>query len=251
MTAAQLAEKAGVSEATVVRLAQALGFAGYPDWREKLREGLQRRLSTVTRLERAVGHVKNEEDVLVKVLQEDIQNISRTLRDVRPETFKEAVASLGAARRVFVAGVRGAYALAVTLTTYLRVVGIEAHLISPGHGEVWDVLFDAGENDLVVGISLARYTRFSLEVLELARRRGAKVGAITDSPVSPLAAQADWVLTAHAQLDSYIESFTAANSLINALLTALSVRAPEKTMRNLKEREALWKEKGIYLYSDD
>jgi len=48
------------------------------------------------------------------------------------------------------------------------------------------------------------------------------------------------------QLDSFIESYTATVSLINALLTALSIRNPQKTLNVLKKRESLWKGKNIY-----
>jgi len=85
-----------------------------------------------------------------------------------------------------------------------------------------------------------------VEVLQHARKKRARVGAITDSPLSPLARYAHWVLTAHCQLDSFIESFTATTSMINALLTAMSIQDPGKTLRILREREALWEEKGVY-----
>jgi DNA-binding MurR/RpiR family transcriptional regulator len=48
-------------------------------------------------------------------------------------------------------------------------------------------------------------------------------------------------------LDSFIESFTAVTSLINALLTAMSIQKPNKTLRILREREAIWEEKGVYI----
>ena len=246
LTASQLAGRVGVSEATVVRLAQALGFDGYPGMQKKFRKGLQDRLSTVTRLEHTVDHVRQMGDVVVKVLQEDIQNLSQTLRDFPLEIFERAVSDLQSAKRIFVIGLRGAHAPALTLATYLRFLGKEAHLLVPGHGEMWDILHGLGSSDLVVGISFPRYTRVTLEVLEHARKKRARVGAITDSPLSPLARHAHWVLTAHCQLDSFIESFTAATSLVNALLTAMSIQSPGKTLRILREREALWEEKGVY-----
>jgi len=246
LTASQLARRVGVSEATVVRLAQALGFDGYPGMQKKFRKGLQDRLSTVTRLEHTVDHVRQMGDVVVKVLQEDIQNLSQTLRDFPLEIFERAVSDLQSAKRIFVIGLRGAHAPALTLATYLRFLGKEAHLLVPGHGEMWDILQGVGSSDLVVGISFPRYTQITLEVLEYARKKRARVGAITDSPLSPLARHAHWVLTAHCQLDSFIESFTAATSLVNALLTAMSIQSPGKTLRILREREALWEEKGVY-----
>ena len=247
LTASQLAGKAGVSEATVVRLAQALGFDGYPGMQRKFRQGLQDRLSTVTRLEHTVDHVGKTGDVVVKVLQEDIHNLSQTLKNISLDIFERAVADLQSAKRIYVVGLRGAHAPALTLATYLRFLGKEAHLLVPGHGEMWDIVQGLGRSDLVVGISFPRYTQVTLEVLQHARKKRARVGAITDSPLSPLARHAHWVLTATCRLDSYIESFTAATSLINALLTAMSIREPEKTLRILRQREALWEEKEVYL----
>ncbi len=246
LTASQLAHSVGVSEATVVRLAQALGFDGYPGMQSKFREGLQNRLSTVTRLEHTVDHVRQVGDVVVKVLQEDIQNLSQTLRNLPIEVFEQAVAGMEKAKRIFVVGLRGAHAPALTLATYLRFLGKQAQLLVPGHGELWDILQGLEKTDLVIGISFPRYTSVTVEILEHARRQRARVGAITDSPLSPLARHAHWVLTAQCRLDSFIESFTAATSLINALLTAMSIQKPGKTLRILREREALWEEKGVY-----
>jgi DNA-binding MurR/RpiR family transcriptional regulator len=247
LTASQLAHSVGVSEATVVRLAQALGFDGYPGMQSKFREGLQNRLSTVTRLEHTVDHVRQVGDVVVKVLQEDIQNLSQTLRNLPIEVFEQAVTDIEKAKRIFVVGLRGAHAPALTLATYLRFLGKQAQLLMPGHGELWDILQGLEKTDLVIGISLPRYTSITVEVLEHARKQRARVGAITDSPLSPLARYAHWVLTAECQLDSFIESFTAVTSLINALLTAMSIQKPGKTLRILRKREALWEEKGVYI----
>jgi DNA-binding MurR/RpiR family transcriptional regulator len=249
LTASQLAQSVGVSEATVVRLAQALGFDGYPGMQSKFREGLQNRLSTVTRLEHTVDHVRQVGDVVVKVLQEDIRNLSKTLRNLPIEVFEQAVTDIEKAKRIFVVGLRGAHAPALTLATYLRFLGKQAQLLVPGHGELWDILQGLEKTDLVIGISLPRYTSITVEVLEHARRQRGRVGAITDSPLSPLARHAHWVLTAECQLDSFIESFTAATSLVNALLTAMSIQKPGKTLRILREREALWEEKGVYVSS--
>ena len=247
LTASQLAHSVGVSEATVVRLAQALGFDGYPGMQSKFREGLQDRLSTVTRLEHTVDHVRQVGDVVVKVLQEDIQNLSQTLRNLPIEVFEQAVKDIEKAKRVFVVGLRGAHAPALTLATYLRFLGKRAQLLMPGHGELWDILQGLEKTDLVIGISLPRYTTITVEVLEHARNQRARVGAITDSPLSPVARHAHWVLTAESQLDSFIESFTAVTSLINALLTAMSIQKPAKTLRILREREAIWEKKGVYI----
>ena len=116
------------------------------------------------------------------------------------------------------------------MSTYLRFLGKQAQLLVPGHGVLWDTLQGLGKSDLVVGISFPRYTTLTLEVLEHARKKRARVGAITDTPLSPLARHAHWVLTAHCQLDSFIEAVRtrnvragAAHEGLSALRTALRV----------------------------
>ena len=252
LTASKLARQVGVSEATIVRLAQILGFDGYPEMQRMLRENLQNRLTTVTRLEVTVRNVRNDGDVLTKVMQEDIRNLSRTLQEISLDTFHQAVADMQSARRIYVVGMRGAHAPALVLSLYLRFLKKQATAVIPGYGDVWNTLHGMGSEDLVIGISFPRYTKLTIDVLEYAHEQGARVGAITDSPFSPLARNADWVLSVHSRLDSFIESFTAAMSLVNALLTALSVQDPEETMKALKERESLWQQKEIYVipYAD-
>ena len=252
LTAAKLAQKAGVSEATVVRLAQVLGFKGYPKLQQMLRKSLRSRMTTVTRLEHSVQSTRTAGDLLTRIMQEDIRNLTDTLRDISLETFHQAVTDMKNARRIYVVGLRGAHAPALVLALYLRFLGKQASPVIPGYGDVWNTLHGLCADDLAIGISFPRYTKLTIDILEYAKDNGARVGAITDSIVSPLARHADWVLPVHSRLDSFIESFTAAMSLVNALLTELSVQNPEETMKALKERESLWQKKEIYVlpYAD-
>lgn len=106
MTASKLARQVGVSEATIVRLAQVLGFDGYPAMQRMLREKLQERLTTVTRLEKSVQNVRNDGDVLTKVMQEDIRNLSQTLQEISLDTFHKAVVDMKSAKMIYVVGMR-------------------------------------------------------------------------------------------------------------------------------------------------
>jgi len=247
LTTAELSKKAGVSEATIVRLARALGLGGYPDLQRILRQEIQGRLSTVDRLAQAIRHAHDGSDICTQVLQQDIENISHTMRNISPEVFQRAVTEIDEAKRIYVAGLRGAHAPALIIGLYLRFLEKDVQLLVPGYGDVWNNLYGVGAGDLVIGISLPRYTRLTIEILEYARRHGASVGTITDSIMSPLAAYADWVLPVSCTLESFIESFTASVSVANALVTAVSIRNSVKTMDVLRDREKLWQEKRIYV----
>jgi DNA-binding MurR/RpiR family transcriptional regulator len=246
LNASKIAKKAGASEASVVRLAQTLGFDGYPAMQRELQRHFHYRLSTVNRLVIAEKELDDEQDIFVKVMQEDVQNLAETLRGMSRQTFNQAVSDIWSARRVFVLGVKEAHAPALVLANTLKRFMKGIKLLVPRDGDVWDDVFDIESKDLIIGISFPRYARLTVEILKYAHEHGARVGAITDSLVSPLAAYADWVLPARCKMESVFITFTSTMSVINSLITALSLKNTKSTMRKMKELELLWKEKQIY-----
>lgn len=247
LTASRLARKAGVSEATVVRLAQTLGFNGYPEMQRMLRKEFQDRLGSVERLDDTVKQVRDERDLLVKVFQKDIQNLSQTLSEISTETFSQAVKKTAGARKVYIVGLHQSYAPALVLADTLSLIRDGIHLLEPGHGDIRDDLDGLTPEDLVVGISISRYSRSTFDALAYAREQHADVGIITDSPLSPLVRHANWVLSVKCQLDSFAASFTAAICLVNALLTAIGMKDTKKTLERLARREAIWKKKRVFV----
>lgn len=245
-----LAKNAGVSKATVVRLAKALGFQGFPELQRELRNIFRNKLTTTFRLQKTIQKIRSNEDIATKVLQRDIQNISQTLQELSFSDFKKFVDSISAAKRVLIIGLRSAHSLAIFLGVALQFLRKEVWAIRPEIGDMWDRLLSLRKGDIVIGISFPRYTRETVEVLSYAKQKGIKTLAITDTLISPLAQHADHVLTARHQTDSFIESFTAPLSLINALVTALAVNKKRHTLKYLKESEGIWEKQQIYYKND-
>jgi len=246
LTIQGLSKRVSVSVATVVRLAKALGYAGFPQFQQELRLLFRDKLTTVSRIQKAAQKEMSEENVLVKVFQQDIENITETMRQVSVNDFKRFVKALNSARRVVIIGLRSAHSLAVLMGVALQFLQRDVWIVAPGIGDMWDRLLGLRKDDVVVGICFPRYTKETVEVLRFAQQKGIKTLAITDSPISPLARYAECVLPARCKLDSFIESFTAAISLINAIVTAVGLYRKEATMSSLKQLEEFWKRQGIY-----
>jgi DNA-binding MurR/RpiR family transcriptional regulator len=246
LNASKIAKKAEVSESSVIRLAQALEFEGYPAMQRELQRHYYYRLSTVNRLVKTEKVMGDEQDIFVKVMQEDIHNLTETLRGISKETFNQAVSEIWSARRVFILGVKEAHAPALVLANSLKRFMKSVNLLVPRDGDVWDDVFGIESKDLIIGISFPRYARLTVEILKYADECGARVGAITDSLVSPLAAYADWVLPAKCKMESFFITFTSTMSVINSLITALSLKNTRNTMRTMKDLELLWQEKRVY-----
>lgn len=118
MTACKLGETVGVSESTVVRFANALGYSGYPKLQAALQELIKNKLTTVQRVEMAHDY-SDDFAILNKVLKSDIDNIRSTLEEIDERAFKEASNKLLRARKIYILGMRSSFVVAQYLGFYL------------------------------------------------------------------------------------------------------------------------------------
>ncbi len=93
--------------------------------------------------------------------------------------------------------------------------------------------------DLFIAFSFVRYTRRTVDLVRLARDRGVRTVVITDSITSPASREADYVLCAAVATQSFHNSYVAAVSVINAIVTATSTKARDRVAQSLKEVDAI------------
>ncbi len=250
MTAARLAEASGVSDATVVRLAQTLGFEGFPELKRHLRSFMLTRLDTVSRFKRSSRGIRSVEELIAAVVQQDSKNLAETAANLNVDGIIRIAQVLKDAEEVSIIGLRSAHSLAVLLSSTLGFLGKRVRLIVPGTGELWREVGLLSRGSVLVAVSFPRYTRLTIEVAEVAHRAGASVVSLTDSPFSPLAPFSDHVLAARCRIDSFIESYVPILSLLNALVTAIAFLDGKKAVKQLRRMEHLWEEKNIYYQTE-
>ena len=245
MTASKLGEYVGVSESTVVRFAAALGYSGYPQLQKALQELLRHRLTASQRFELTndMDHVQ----VLNKVLKADIQNIRSTLDEIDISSFEHAIDMILQARQIYVMGLRSSAPIAEFFVHYLKFIFSNVRVVTSGVSDVFEQLSRIGEGDLLIGISFPRYASRSIEAMDFARKQGASLIAITDGPLSPLHSTADICLMAKSDMSSFVESFAAPLSLINALIVALGQRRRTEVSEYFNKMEKIWAEYDVYL----
>ena len=249
LTAARLGAIVGTSESTVIRFASILGYHGYPELQEAMQEMVRRKLSTPTRLRGISDSAKNF-PVLSEIFLSDMQNLKKTFQNISEKAFEEAVEEISNASTIYILGFRSAHCLALLLGFYLEMIGKKVKIIPSGASSIYEQLSAVEENDLVIGISFPRYTRQTIEGAEYAKNLGAKVMAITDTVVSPLAHWADITLTSESNIGSFMESFAAPISLINAIVTAAGQKQREQTIAFLVKREEIWNKCNIFFVAE-
>ena len=245
MTASKLGEYVGVSESTVVRFAAALGYSGYPQLQKALQELIRHRLTASQRFEMTSD--MDHAQVLNKVLKADIMNIRSTLDELDLNAFEKAIDRIIQARAIYVLGLRASAPIAEFFVHYLKYIFSNVTVVTSGISDVFEQLSRIGEDDLLIGISFPRYTSRTIEAMEFAHSRGASLIAITDGPLSPLHSTADVCLMAKSDMASFVDSFAAPLSLINALIVALSQRRRQEVSEHFAELEKIWANYDVYL----
>lgn len=250
MTAAKLGDSVGVSESTVVRFAIELGFSGYPKLQKALQELIKNKLTSVQRLELSNDYAC-EENILRGVLKSDIENLRVTLEKISQDNFNSVIDEIFKAKTVYIVGLRSSSAIAEFLGFYLRLIVQDVRVVSHNISNIFEQMINCGEEDLVIGIGFPRYALRTINGLEFAKERKAKVVAITDSNVSPLATVADYTLIAQSNMASFVDSLVAPLSVINALIVAIGIREKDKITSTFYELEELWKNYDIYSYNQN
>ena len=246
LTASRLSGIVGVSESTVVRFANELGFDGYPEFQHSLKALIRTRLTSFQRME-VTNQIIGEGDVLEKVLTSDADRIRRTLESIDRESFEEAVEKIINANAIYILGVRSSSSLAGFLNHSFRMVFDNVKLLQTTSGsEMFEQLMPIKANDVLVAISFPRYSKRVINAVEFARTKDADVVAITDSINSPIAEQASQLLIAQSDTNSFVDSLVAPLSVINALIVAVARKKSTEITDRLHELEKIWDQYDVY-----
>ena len=245
-TAANLGKVVGISESTVVRFANFLGYNGYPELQRDLQDKIKNKLTTVNRLKKSIRSVDDGENILYEVFRNDIENINDTMNNLSLESFEKFTEEMLKAKSIYIIGLRTAASLAYFMGFTLHLILKNVTTITFGVNDLFEKLINIGEKDLLIGITFPRYTLQTVEIMEYAKKKGAKTASITDSVLSPLAQLADISIYANSNLNSFIDSFTAPLSLINALVTAVGIKKRGETLDSLAELEEIWEKYKVF-----
>jgi RpiR family carbohydrate utilization transcriptional regulator len=185
----EIAERAHVSKPTVVRFCRSVGYDGLADFKLKLAGSVNEGVPFV---HRAVDEDDKTSDLVVKVVDNAVAALLRYRNAAAHQAMEQAIAALAeagaAGRRIEFYGVGNSGIVAQDAKHKFFRLGVHAEAVSDGHVQVMSATM-LREGDCAVIISNSGRSRDLLDVLEIARRKGATVVVITASG-SPLANEA-------------------------------------------------------------
>ena len=237
----QLAKAALVSTPTVVRLAQKLGYKGYPDFQNNLRGEVEAMLVTpLTKHDQWAGRVPDGH-ILNRFAEAVVANMQATLNQIDHAAFDATAALLAdPSRRVFAVGGRITHAVADYFTSLMKVVRPEVTLLSDNSSTWPPALLDMAPGDVLLVFDIRRYENVVLQVAEMAREQGAEVVLITDRWVSPAAAHASHTFACHIEAPSAWDSNVSLMVLVETLLAAVQNLTWQVTEGRMRRLEGLY-----------
>jgi DNA-binding MurR/RpiR family transcriptional regulator len=248
----ELAEACDVSTATISRFARDLGFKSYAAMRGAVAETLQSVLQPVEKLRSTIRRRATTAAPAPAPSLESLNfaeaAITATSRALAGAQLDRIGAVLTKARTVYVMGFGLSSFLAGTLAMHLQpfcrhVVEVAA---SGGTEVAASHLANIGSKDVLVVISLPRYTLAVVPLTRFARDSGATIVSITDSPASPLAELGHHVLYAHSAHPVLPSSGSSTLAVIEALAVSLMTSNKANVAKAARHTEAI----AAYLYGE-
>ena len=248
-----IATNARVQSSTLVRLAQHLGFQGWPEMKnlfvEQIRSnplGYAKKAKSLTEKGTTEGTVSA---LVSEVFHAQSLNLQTTER-ANTSALLAAAQIIEKARQVHVAGFRASYPVAFSFQYLYRLFRPSVQLISGQAGTLEMSLRAIEENDVVLVTSFAPYSSEALVVADVARKAKSKLIALTDSVVSPIALQADSVIIVAVESPSFFPSIVAAVAAVESLVEILVSQGGAEMVKRIDAAEKQLAELGAYTYPD-
>ncbi len=220
-----LAEAAEVSVATINRFVRALGLDGFAQFRA-LGMASFRPLSPVEKLEAQAAGSAQDDELVAGSLDAVLANLRSARSVADASAYRRAADAVSAADRVVFLGL-GLSTPLVGLLADMILPFCRAQLTLDGQGgqeRMHRRAFHVGTGDLVIALTLPRYSQATLDHARSMRAQGATVVGITDALSSPLAPHADLLLLGPAEHPLLHASPTATVGVFEALTALLTAR---------------------------
>jgi DNA-binding MurR/RpiR family transcriptional regulator len=241
LTMREQARRAGIPPATLTRLAQRFKLKGYDEIRRLSAEAVRERADSYRgRAEELLQRRDSEGDAAL--IQDIFSSLSRHLQElskpVMVDRFRAAADIIAKSRRVFCLGLRSTFSVAYSFHYARALFGAESVLVDGPGGIATDALRTIGPADVLLAISVKPYTRQTLQAVRYADKRGARVIAVTDSEVSPLAMLARETLVVDIETPSFFHTMAPAFAAIECLTALVAARRGSETLKSLAASEA-------------
>src|SRR3569623_1561104 len=214
-----LAAKAKVSPPSMLRLARRIGFDNYEAFRAVFQSAIaggrfQSKAASLQKMSERTG----KEGVVGGMLAAANQNIARSLGHTDVDALTKAAELMRKAPQIHVIGAGALHFMGVYLQYLSRAVLPKLRVPRANFNSLSEAMVGVGKGDVVLVTSVAPYALQTVKATELAKARGSRVVALTDSRGSPLVAHSEIVLIAGTDSPQFYPSIVGIAAVLETLV---------------------------------
>ena len=244
MTTKELSRAARVSEATVIRFVNQLGYKGYGDFLQELRDIIDTELTLIDRVD-LTDMKAPESERFRRVVFSEIDNLKQLHESLDLDKVNRAVELLQASSAVYVIGSRLSYTFAYYLGWSLTKIRKKVHIMRGSDSTCIDFLTIAPEESLVLIFATTRYPNELIRMGKLVKRLNQTLLVITDGALCPLIPFADLSIIAPSRHIPLIGSPTTLSCLINFFVVELAARCGADLKPHQEKLEKVYLENDV------
>jgi DNA-binding MurR/RpiR family transcriptional regulator len=241
-----VAARARVSEASIVRFAQLLGYKGYKELKDELSTTLKNQLSPTEHYHYAMTEKEKTPDLFKLLVHNVITNITDTIKSLDAKIFSKVVDNIIAAQGIFCLGMELSHHLSRLMTFFLSQYNYPAHYLSHDYSPYREAIAYMNSNNLLIAFSFSPYSRETVEAIAYAKERNIPSIAFTDKKTAPIREFATYCLQIKTDNIMFNNSLGAIVSVMNAIMIELNFRDKDRTLNALNIIENNSKDERYY-----
>jgi DNA-binding MurR/RpiR family transcriptional regulator len=247
LTATQLAKEIGVSQPTVIRFAQFLGFSSYGIFTKAFQDLLKENLTSTDRLNISLGEGQSMNEGNMNIISREIRTFELFANSFPQDEFQRLVEQICDSNKIYIVGTRGSASLSQYFAYFLGKIKKKVYSITAGSTSEYEKLISLQTRDLVIAIAFPRYPRETVEIIRFCHERRIKVAGITDKLESPLADLSKILIIIPITFSTIFDSYSSAFCLFNMIVTEVGRLNRKESEELIREFEALAKKIKIFL----
>lgn len=242
-----LAEMIGVSDNTVVKFCNQLGFSRFAAFKKFISEYVSQYANTDLVMSKKLSDSSGD-SLFTQTIEEDTAAIRTTLLDpVNQENLTKLLPMMDQAKHIYITGARSSAVMADLFVTALRYLNYKVYELNTGSGDYLDRLSMIEQDDLVIALSFPRYTSQIIHGLRDLHQASVPIVLITDTGLSPAHPYSDLAFHCTVNSSYYFPCLSGCLALINAICRAAGASRKQQVSEHIQRLEGKLLDQGVFL----
>lgn len=240
ITLAQLSQRTGATELTLLRFCKKLGFDSFLELKNAFREHTQEMVRTLSSTDYfipdpTIVNPEGKAELLRQICREEAEACQEFFSSLDPLSIISCAEEIRRGKRIFLCAHDISRVLALFLEARLKLLYFQAQFVDlTSLSQTQDMLQQVGPEDVVIFITFPKYYYPLASIAKNAASRGAVILTVTDSVSSPSTQYSRRLLLCRTATKVFYNSLTLPMALLNLLLSYLVIdMGPDYQKRDL------------------